>query len=153
MVPASFVLITKFSASLHLCMHSMETAWYEENCRIICLIRMHSLPSTRACGLRQYSSSRILQMVTFSAFTWLVGQEEHPACKKLSDEVLEWITVRAGCSWFAIRSSWCHCHLIISCFIHIPNGLTFLVPAYPGCPEKEAAKWVSVQQNFNSTSI
>jgi len=34
------------------------------------------------------------------------------------------------CTW----SSWCHCHPIISCFIEIQNGLTFLVPAYPGCP-------------------
>ena len=24
----------------------------------------------------------------------------------------------------------------------IQNGFTFLVPAYPGCPEKEAIKWV-----------
>jgi len=28
-------------------------------------------------------------------------------------------------------------HPIISCFIKIQIGLTFLVPAYPGCPEKE----------------
>ena len=38
---------------------------------------------------------------------------------------------------------WCHCQLIISCFIKIQIGLVFLVPAYPGCPGKEAAKWVS----------
>jgi len=44
------------------------------------------------------------------------------------------------CIW----SSWCHCHLIISCFIKIKIGLTFLVPAYPGCPGKEAVKWMSV---------
>jgi len=30
----------------------------------------------------------------FSALTLLVGrQEEHPACKKLSDEVLAWLSV------------------------------------------------------------
>jgi len=29
-----------------------------------------------------------------------------------------------------------HCHRIISGFIKIHNGLTFLVPAYPGCPGK-----------------
>ena len=30
----------------------------------------------------------------FSALTLLVGhQEEHPACKKLSDEVLVWLSV------------------------------------------------------------
>jgi len=44
------------------------------------------------------------------------------------------------CIW----SSWCHCHHIICSFIKIQNGLTFLVPAYPGCPGKEAIKRVSV---------
>ena len=33
-----------------------------------------------------------------------------------------------------------------SCFIKIPNGLTFLVPANPGCPGKEAIKWLSAYQ-------
>jgi len=35
-------------------------------------------------------------------------------------------------------TSLCHCHMIISCFIKIQTGLTSLVPAYPGCPGKEA---------------
>jgi len=47
----------------------------------------------------------------------------------------------ARCKWW---SSWCHCHPIISCFIEIHIGLTFLVPAYPGCPGKQAVKQVSV---------
>jgi len=29
-------------------------------------------------------------------------------------------------------------NLIVSCFIKIQNGFTFLVPAEPGCPGKEA---------------
>jgi len=29
---------------------------------------------------------------------------------------------------------------IISCFIKIPNGSAFLVPAYPGCPGKKGCK-------------
>jgi len=37
---------------------------------------------------------------------------------------------------------------IISCFIKIQNGLTFLVAAYPGCPEKEAIKWISLCRQF-----
>jgi len=37
---------------------------------------------------------------------------------------------------------------IVSCFFKIQNGLTFLVLAYPGCPEKEADKWVSVSSLF-----
>ena len=31
---------------------------------------------------------------------------------------------------------------VISCLISIQTGVTFLVPAYTGCPEKEAVKWV-----------
>jgi len=33
---------------------------------------------------------------------------------------------------------------IISCFIKIQIDLTFLVPAYTGCPRKEATKWSSL---------
>jgi len=43
-----------------------------------------------------------------------------------------------------IWSSGCHCHPVISCFIKIQMGLTFLVLAYPGCPRKEAVKQASV---------
>ena len=32
--------------------------------------------------------------------------------------------------------------LIVSCFSKIQIGFTFLVPAYPGCPGKEADKWL-----------
>jgi len=46
----------------------------------------------------------------FSAFTLLVGRQEgHPACKKLSGEVLVWLSVCnevQTCIW----PSWCHCH-------------------------------------------
>jgi len=52
------------------------------------------------------------------------------------------------CKWLA-WSSWCHCH-IVSCFIKIQTGITFLVPAYPGCPGKEAIKRVSVCLSYNS---
>ena len=35
-----------------------------------------------------------------SALTLLVGRrEEHPACKKLSDEALVWIEVQIVCIW------------------------------------------------------
>jgi len=38
----------------------------------------------------------------FSALTLLVGrQEQHPACKKLSDGVLAWYLCAARCKWFA----------------------------------------------------
>jgi len=72
--------------------------------------------------------------------TRLVGrQEEHLACKKLSDEVLVWLSVYSKVQMLCIWSSWCHCHPIISCFITILNGLTF-----PGCPGKKAIKWLPV---------
>jgi len=67
-------------------------------------------------------------------------QEEHAACKKLSDEVLAWLSVWSEVQMICIWSSWCHCHPIISCFTEIQIGLTFLVPVYSGCPEKEAIK-------------
>jgi len=37
-----------------------------------------------------------------------------------------------------------HCYPIVSCFIKIQNGLTFLVLAYRGYPGKEAVKRVPV---------
>jgi len=80
----------------------------------------------------------ILFFITFIAFSGLsvlVGhQEEHLACKKLSDEVLVSLCLEQGANDLLIV----HCHLIVSCFIKIQTGLTFLVPIYAGCPEKEA---------------
>jgi len=75
--------------------------------------------------------------LAFSALTVLVGhQEEHLACKKLSDDVLAWLSVWSKVHMICIWSSLCYCQPIISCFIKIGIGLTFVVPAYPGCPEK-----------------
>jgi len=51
-----------------------------------------------------------------------------------------WSDVQMICIW----SSWRYCHHVISCVTEIHVGLVFLVPAYPGCPEFEAVKWVSV---------
>jgi len=62
----------------------------------------------------------------FSALTQLVGhQEKHPALKKLSDVVLAWLSVWSEVQMICIWFSWCHCHLIISCFSKIQNGLPF----------------------------
>jgi len=49
------------------------------------------------------------------------------------------LLAEGGARWdqFHVRRlSWCHCHPVISSFIKIQIGLTFLVPAYPGGPEK-----------------
>jgi len=64
---------------------------------------------------------------TFSALTLLVvWQQGHPACKNwLVSEVLAWLSVWSEVQMIFIWSSWCHCHLIISCFIKILNGLPF----------------------------
>ena len=53
---------------------------------------------------------------------------------KLSNEVLTLLSVSSDVQVIGIWSSWCHCHPIISYFIKIQIGVTFLVPAYPGCP-------------------
>ena len=70
--------------------------------------------------------SMLLYMYAFSALTLLIGrQEEHPACKKLNDGVLAWLSVRSVVQMICIWSSGCHCHPIISCFSKIQNGLPF----------------------------
>jgi len=38
--------------------------------------------------------------------------------------------------------------LTVSCSSKIQIGFTFLVPAYPGCPGKEAVKWLSGKASF-----
>jgi len=39
--------------------------------------------------------------------------------------------------------------LTLSCSSKIQIGFTFLVPAYPGCPGKEAVKWLLLLFNSN----
>ena len=56
------------------------------------------------------------------------------------DAVLAWLSVWSEVQIIFIRSSWCHCHPIISCFTKIQNGSAFWVLAYPGCHGTEAVK-------------
>jgi len=64
--------------------------------------------------------------VAFSTLTLLVGwQEGHPACKKLSGEVLACLSVWSEVQMICIWSSWCHCHPIIFCSTKIQNSLPF----------------------------
>jgi len=59
-------------------------------------------------------------------FLLLVGRQEgHPACKKLSGEVLARLSVSNEVQMICIWSSWCRCHPIISCSTKIQNGLPF----------------------------
>jgi len=72
------------------------------------------------------SSDSKVSNTGFSALTLLVGrQEEHMARKKLSDEVLAWLSVCSEAQMICIWSTWCHCHPVVSCFIKIQTGLTF----------------------------
>ena len=57
------------------------------------------------------------------------------------------ICLEQGGNDLHIWSSSRHCDPIISCFIKIQTGLTFLMLAYPGCPGIEAVKWVSCNTN------
>jgi len=83
---------------------------------------------------------KLFRKLAFSALTPSVGrQEEHLACRKLSDEVLAWLSVCSKVQMIYIWSIWCHCHPITSCFIKIQIGSTFLLPAYPGYPGKEVS--------------
>jgi len=81
-------------------------------------------------------------LAAFSALTLLVGRQEgHPACKKT-----EWW----GTSVVICLEQGADLHMAqlmplphtVSCSSKIQIGFTFLVPAYPDCPGKEAVKWL-----------
>ena len=58
--------------------------------------------------------------IAFSALTLFAGrQEEHLACKKLTDEVLAWLSICSEVQMICIQSSRCHCHPVIPDFIKI----------------------------------
>ena len=71
----------------------------------------------------------------FSALTLLVGRQEgHPACKKLSGEVLACLSV-----WSEVQLHMAQLKplpLTVSCFSKIQIGFTFLVQAHLGSPGK-----------------
>jgi len=67
----------------------------------------------------------------------LVGwQEEHLACKKLSDEVLVWLSV-----WSKVQMIY-HCHPSSFASLKSRMVLPFWYQLYQGCHGKEAVKWV-----------
>jgi len=100
---------------------------------IVCLIHFSNTILTNAC------------LQCFDTVGWVSGRAS--GLQKLSNEVMAWLSVCSLCckvQMIFIWSSWCHCHPVISCFIKIQRGLTFLVLAYPGRPGKEAVKRASV---------
>jgi len=64
-----------------------------------------------------------VQSVAFSALTLLAGwQEGHPVCRNW---VVRYWHGSSDMQMICIRSSWCHCHPIIYCFIKTQNSLRF----------------------------
>jgi len=78
----------------------------------------------------------------FSALTLLVGRQEgHPACKKQSGgSTGVVICLERGADLHMAQLM--PLPLTVFCSSKIQIGFTFLVPAYPGCPGKEAVKWL-----------
>jgi len=73
------------------------------------------------------------------AVGWAAGRA--PACKKQNGGVLAWLSVWSEVQT-CIMAQLMPLPLTLSCSIKIQIGFTFLVPAYPGCPGKEAVKWL-----------
>jgi len=83
-------------------------------------------------------------------YCWLGIRKSIRPVKIDRNDVLAWLPVwghRWGAKvWHIVQSSWCYTVTpIISCFIKIQIGLTFLMLAYPGCSGKEAVKRMSCQ--------
>jgi len=77
----------------------------------------------------------------FSALTLLVGRQEgHPACKKQWWGTGMVICLERGADMRMAQLI--PLPLTVSCSSKIQIGFTILVPAYPGCPGKEAVKWL-----------
>jgi len=103
-------------------------------------VRCHSIP---IC----FQIFSPFSTVPFSTLTLLVGrQEEHPHCKKFSDEVMAWLSVLSGvrCKWVVYGPA--DATATPSSVASLKSILvwTFLVPADLGCPGKEAVKQVFV---------
>ena len=103
------------------------------SCKMCIFVQNYSL-GLELCGIN-------IDCHAFSALTLLVGQQEgHPACKKLSVGVLEWLSVWSDvqiCIW----PSWCHCHSLSLASVKSRLVLP-LVPAHPGSPGQRAVKRV-----------
>jgi len=84
----------------------------------------------------------LLAEIAFSALTLLVGRQEgHPACKNRVVGVLAWLScLERGADLHMAQLM--PLPLTVSCSSKIQIGFTFLVPAYAGCPGKEAVKWL-----------
>jgi len=119
-----------------MCGCALQKLWMETSCSW----------TTIFCVMRTQSTGKIFWLVrirkwctTAAQETWLVNVSQ---CSSTVVWLSVWSEVQIVCIWF----SWCHCHpqtpSSLASFKSIPDWFTFLVPAYPGCPGKEAVKWV-----------
>jgi len=69
------------------------------------------------CAIVYHKFSKSVRInFAFCALTlWAWRQEKHLACKKLSNKVLEWLSVWSEVQMICIWSSGCYYHPIISC--------------------------------------
>ena len=61
----------------------------------------------------KYSLFLLIVLAFVALMLLFVQQEEHPACKKMSDDVMAWLSVWSKVLMTCIWSGWCHCHPII----------------------------------------
>jgi len=126
------------------CRQSKVLEMVEKNYRIHCSIaNTVRINKYLSLGLKSKMLHCEAHCLAFSALTLLVEhQEGHPACRNwwAAGLVICLEQVQTICIW----SSWRQCHHLISCFIKIHIGLTFLLPPYPGCTGKEVLKRVSL---------
>jgi len=95
-------------------------------CASVCDVQPSAIVSSYHSQTTILSTTAIIRSFRVSDLTLLAGRQEgHPACKKLSGEVLAWLSVWSEVQMICIWSSWCHCHSIISCSSKIQNGLPF----------------------------
>ena len=90
----------------------------------------------------------------FSALTLLVGRQEgRPACKKLSGEVLAWLSICLEQGADLHMAQLMPLPLTVSCFNKIQIGFAFLVLAHPGSPGQRAVIWLCVCVSYSCVSM
>jgi len=91
-----------------------------------CMWQIQTVPETSSCTETMHLSWTILE-TAFTALLWrcwLAGRKGiRPV--NMGDKVLGWLSVWREVQMICIWSSWCHCHLVISCSSKIQNGLPF----------------------------
>ena len=79
----------------------------------------------------------------FSALTLLVGRQEgHPACKKRVVGYCNDVVIFPELGADLHMAQLMPLPLTVSCSSKIQIGFAFQLPAYQGCPGKEAVKWL-----------